>query len=87
MTPEALIYLFYATLVSWGTAAFGEELIVRGFILDRLIKIIGSTALAPSLLAICFQAGLFGAFHFHLQQAQRRVGWTPWPAFDPEAPE
>jgi hypothetical protein len=58
-------YLFYGFLVSWGSAAFGEELLLRGFVLDRLAKLFGSTSTAALLLAILVQAALFGAFHFH----------------------
>ena len=57
-------YLFYATLVSWGSAAFGEELLLRGFVLDRLIKIAGSST-AAAVAAILVQSALFGSFHLH----------------------
>ena len=58
-------YLFYGFVVSWGSAAFGEELLLRGFILDRIAKLIGSDRVPALLAAIVVQAALFGSFHFH----------------------
>lgn len=55
-------YLFWAFLVAWGSAAFGEELLARGFILDRLMKIVGTTV-SGALAAIVLQASIFGALH------------------------
>lgn len=60
-----LEYLFWAGPVAWGSAAFGEELLLRGFVLDRIAKSIGSTR-APALLAAAvLQGALFGSLHFH----------------------
>ena len=58
-------YLYFAIPVSWGSAAFGEELVVRGFLLDRIAKVIGSSGTPTYLAAIVLQALLFGAFHLH----------------------
>jgi membrane protease YdiL (CAAX protease family) len=58
-------YLFWAFAVAWGSAAFGEELIARGFILDRIAKVIGSSSSAAMVAAILLQAALFGSFHLH----------------------
>lgn len=58
-------YLFYATLVSWGSAAFGEELLLRGFVLDRLLKTMRSSKALATLIAIVIQAAIFGLFHLH----------------------
>lgn len=58
-------YLFWAVPVSWGTAAFGEELLLRGFMLDRIAKAIGSSGTAAMLAAVLLQSALFGAFHFY----------------------
>lgn len=60
-----LEYLFWAGPVTWGTAAFGEELLLRGFVLDRIGKTIGSTRMPAMLAAIALQAALFGSLHFH----------------------
>lgn len=58
-------YLFYGFIVAWGSTAFGEELLLRGFILDRVLKLIGSTCVPAVLLGIIGQAALFGSLHFH----------------------
>lgn len=61
---DLLEYLFWAGPVTWGTAAFGEELLLRGFVLDRISKLIGpSRASVPA--AVVLQAVVFGSFHFH----------------------
>jgi membrane protease YdiL (CAAX protease family) len=57
-------YLFYATLVSWGSAAFGEELLLRGFVLNRLLKLIGQST-GAAFLAVVAQAVIFGSLHLH----------------------
>lgn len=58
-------YLYAAIPVAWGSAAFGEELVVRGFLLDRIAKVIGTSGTPTSLAAIVLQAALFGAFHLY----------------------
>ncbi|WP_229792514.1 CPBP family intramembrane glutamic endopeptidase [Cognatilysobacter bugurensis] len=62
---DLLEYLFWAGPVTWGTAAFGEELLLRGFILDRIAKLIGSPRTPAMLAAVVLQAALFGSLHFH----------------------
>ncbi|MBB4211747.1 hypothetical protein EV659_106113 [Rhodothalassium salexigens DSM 2132] len=47
---------------SWVMAAFGEEMIARGFLLDRLARLIPS-ARGGLVLALVLQAALFGAAH------------------------
>lgn len=56
-------YLFVALPVAWGSAAFGEELVVRGFLLDRIAKVIGPSGTPAVLAAVLLQAALFGACH------------------------
>ena len=68
-------YLFYATLVSWGSAAFGEELLLRGFVLDRLLKVIGQSNNGAALTAVVLQAVVFGSLHLH-QGANALVATT-----------
>jgi membrane protease YdiL (CAAX protease family) len=51
--------------VSWGSAAFGEELLARGFILDRLAKVIGGRQSPAFVAAVFLQAAIFGAFHMY----------------------
>jgi uncharacterized protein len=58
-------YLYAAIPVAWGSAAFGEELVTRGFLLDRIAKVIGSPGTPALLAAIVLQAALFGAFHLY----------------------
>jgi membrane protease YdiL (CAAX protease family) len=58
-------YLFYATLVSWGSAAFGEEMLLRGFVLDRLLKVMGTSHIGAALVAVVVQAVVFGSLHLH----------------------
>jgi membrane protease YdiL (CAAX protease family) len=59
--------LFLVTLVTvgWGAAAFGEELVFRGFIFRRLIDAFGGTRLGVTG-ALALQAGLFALGHLYL---------------------
>jgi membrane protease YdiL (CAAX protease family) len=50
-------------VLAWGTAAFGEEILTRGFIFNRLADALGGGQ-AASLLALTLQAVLFGLAHF-----------------------
>jgi len=52
-------YLWFLIPVSWGSAAFGEELLARGFLLHRFERLYGIG------LAIILQAFLFAAGHFY----------------------
>jgi uncharacterized protein len=56
------IYLLWLVLVVWGTAAFGEELTARGFIMDRLRRLFGGDRFAIVLAALG-QAAIFGLLH------------------------
>ncbi len=69
-----MTHLFWAVPVAWGSAAFGEELLARGFLLDRIRKVLGASGLPATLLAVVLQALVFGAFHFH--QGIGGVLWT-----------
>jgi membrane protease YdiL (CAAX protease family) len=51
--------------ISWGSAAFGEELIFRGFLARRIADVFGATPRAD-LLANLAQAGLFALGHAYL---------------------
>jgi membrane protease YdiL (CAAX protease family) len=57
-------YLYWGLLVSWLPAAFGEEMLARGFVLDRLNALLGPGPMA-AWLAVLGQAVLFGAAHFY----------------------
>jgi membrane protease YdiL (CAAX protease family) len=59
------LYLVLLIPVSWGSAAFGEELICRGFILRRLCDALGGGR-GAQLGAVLGQAALFGCAHAYL---------------------
>jgi membrane protease YdiL (CAAX protease family) len=54
-------------LVAWTSAAIGEELIFRGFLISRLQTLWGETRVA-TLFAIVTQAICFGVAHLYLGQ-------------------
>ncbi len=51
--------------LGWGTAAFGEELLYRGFLNARLTQLFGESSLAPVFGGLG-QAVLFGLVHLYL---------------------
>ncbi len=53
------MYLWFLIPVAWGSAAFGEELLVRGFLLHRLEGLTGT------VVALFLQASIFAAAHFY----------------------
>jgi uncharacterized protein len=55
-------YAIWILLVVWGSAAFGEELLARGFILNRLEVTFGQGR-AGIVAAVLGQAAIFGALH------------------------
>ncbi|WP_443748385.1 CPBP family glutamic-type intramembrane protease [Asticcacaulis solisilvae] len=55
-------YATWIILVVWGSAAFGEELLVRGFIMDRLQGVFGH-GVVGICLAVLGQAAIFGLLH------------------------
>ncbi|MDB5446566.1 MAG: Abortive infection protein [Phenylobacterium sp.] len=56
-------YLYWMIPVTWGSAAFGEEMLFRGFVLDRLDELLGRRAIGAAVL---LQGLLFGAAHAYL---------------------
>lgn len=58
-----LQYLFFAIPVSLGTAAFIEEMLARGYLLNRLVDLIGSNRTSAWWLAAVLQGLLFGLGH------------------------
>jgi len=54
-----LNYLVFLLPISWGSAAFGEELLARGFILNRLAQVHGRS------VGVVLQAGIFALGHFY----------------------
>lgn len=55
-------YLYWLLPVAWGSAAFGEELLFRGFLQSRLEGLFGSGR-GAALFAVLAQAAIFGALH------------------------
>jgi membrane protease YdiL (CAAX protease family) len=56
------LFLFDVTLITWVLVGFGEEFVFRGFILNRLLTLTGSSGRGP-ILACLLQAAWFGAGH------------------------
>ncbi|HYC03705.1 MAG TPA: type II CAAX endopeptidase family protein [Azospirillaceae bacterium] len=55
-------YLYWLIPVALGSAAVGEELLMRGFVLNRFARLLGHAGGAP-YAAIVAQAALFGVLH------------------------
>jgi len=60
------LYLYMLVAVVWGSAAPGEELLFRGFVMTRLLAIVGGDGFAARALAVLGQAALFAAGHAYL---------------------
>ena len=58
-------YLYWLIPVAWGSAAFGEELVFRGFLQTRLESMFGTVTGATAIAAIG-QAIIFGSLHAYL---------------------
>ena len=56
------VFISYLVVVIWFGAAIGEELFMRGFIMNRLADLFGQSKLGWSL-AVLVQAVVFGAMH------------------------
>ncbi len=95
LRDNTFLYLVLLIPVSWGAAAFGEELLYRGFLFMRLSDAFGRTALATSA-ALLGQAALFALGHAYLGPrgmlnsgalglaagfAYRACGRNLWPLF------
>ena len=59
------LYLFFLIPVTWGTAAFGEEMLFRGFFLDTLQRLFGSSGPIGTTIAVIAQAVIFGLLHLY----------------------
>jgi len=62
---STLRYLVLLIPIGWGAAAFGEELVYRGFLNARLTSVFGGGLAAAAVAALC-QALLFGLAHAYL---------------------
>jgi membrane protease YdiL (CAAX protease family) len=60
-TESPAAFALWITLVVWGTAAFGEEMLWRGFLMDRLSRLAGLRGRMLPVLLI--QAFVFGLAH------------------------
>jgi membrane protease YdiL (CAAX protease family) len=58
-------FLFVLLPLGWGTAAFGEELMFRGYFFTRLARALGGGRLALAVAAVA-QAAFFGMAHLYL---------------------
>lgn len=58
-------YLFWLLPVAWGSAAFGEELVFRGYVQSRFERLFGTSRRAGALAAVA-QALVFGVLHAYL---------------------
>jgi membrane protease YdiL (CAAX protease family) len=56
-------YLYWALPVTVGSAAFGEELLFRGFVRDAIQRLLPSHGAVAAVTAIALQALLFGLLH------------------------
>ncbi len=54
-----VMYLWFLIPIAWGSAAIGEEMLARGFLLHR------TEGLTGSVMAVVLQAALFGGAHFY----------------------
>lgn len=54
---NTLNFVVFMIFVVWGSAGFGEELIARGFLLDRFSRLFGTS------MAVVAQAAVFGLAH------------------------
>jgi len=59
--------LFAWLVVAWGVGGFIEELLFRGFLLNRIEAFLGTGfgANVAAAAAVCAQAALFGALHLY----------------------
>lgn len=63
LSGNAKLLVVWLVLI-WSIVAFGEEIIGRGFLIDRLLVALEGT-FNPPLLAIVLSAMIFGSVHFY----------------------
>ncbi|WP_262693877.1 CPBP family intramembrane glutamic endopeptidase [Kordiimonas aquimaris] len=64
LSGNSLNYIQFMVLVVWGSAAIGEEMFARGFLLNRMERVFAGVT-GGWWLAAALQAGAFGALHFY----------------------
>ena len=57
-------FLILSLVVSWTLAAFGEELVFRGYLMNRVVDLVG-THRAGWLLSLAVVSALFGLVHLY----------------------
>ena len=57
-------FLFLSLLVSWTLAAFGEELVYRGYLMNRIADLVGSKR-GGWLISLVVVSALFGIVHLY----------------------
>jgi membrane protease YdiL (CAAX protease family) len=67
MEGNLLLYLWWV-LLGWIVGGFCEEMLFRGFIISRFEVMLGLNKLS-TILAVIFQAAVFGLVHFYYQGA------------------
>lgn len=63
VTQNPYTFIIWVVLVAWGSAAFGEELLWRGFLIDRLSRLSGLRGRTTAILLV--HAVLFGLPHLY----------------------
>lgn len=62
LIDNALLFVAYLIVVIWLGAAVGEELLMRGFLLNNLLSLFGKGR-SRSVLAILLHSAIFGMLH------------------------
>lgn len=93
VTASPALFTLWIVAVAWLGAGLGEELLFRGFLFDRLLRLPGVAGTMP--VALIVQAALFGLAHFYqgiagvlmtgavgllLGWIRLRAGGAIWPA-------
>lgn len=60
------LYLFFLIPVTWGSAAFGEEMLFRGFFIDAFQRLFGFCGPIGTTVVVVAQAVAFGLLHIYL---------------------
>lgn len=79
MEGNLLLYLWWV-LLGWAAGGFLEEMLFRGYLLNRVEAALGRGRLATAG-AIVFQAGVFAAVHYYYQGAYGALQIFPAAAF------
>ena len=64
LLADPLMFIYGLTAISWFAAAFGEEVLFRGFLMRHFHQLFGGTNIAAGL-AVVSQALIFASLHLH----------------------